>query len=177
MTHISLYAATVPGFQQVLGSVLGLLEKAEEYCREEALEPSALIEASIAPDMLPFSFQIKLTAAHSLGAIEGVQCGLFAPDSDDPLPQSFGELRQMVQDALNGLSELEPAQVDAVAGRDMRFEFGDRRMDFTAEDYLLSFAVPNFYFHAATAYDILRMNGVPIGKRDYLGKIRLKVPS
>lgn len=176
MTQFSLYAATVPGFRQVLGSVSGLLDKAEAFCRDGALEPSELIEARIAPDMMPFSFQIKLAVAHSFGAIEGVQRGVFSPDRD-PLPQTFGELKRMVQDALQGLSELTPAEVDAFIGRDMRFEIGDTRMDFTAEDYLMSFAVPNFYFHAATAYDILRMKGVAIGKSDYIGQIRLKVPS
>lgn len=175
MTNFSLYAATIPGFQQVLGAVAGLIDKAEAFCRDGALEPAELIEARIAPDMMPFSFQIKLTAAHSYGAIEGLRRGTFSPDRD-PLPDSFDALRQMVRDALDGLSQLTPAEVDAFVGADMRFEVGDTRMDFTAEDYLLSFAVPNFYFHATTAYDILRMKGLAIGKRDFIGKVRLKVP-
>lgn len=176
MTQFSLYAATIPGFQQVLGSVSGLLDKAEAFCRDGALAPSELIEARIAPDMLPFSFQIKLTVAHSLGAIEGLRQGVFSPDRD-PLPDNFDALRQMVQDARNGLAQLTPAEVDGFVGGDMRFEVGEMRMDFAAEDYLLSFAVPNFHFHAATAYDILRMKGVAIGKRDYLGQLRIKVPA
>ena len=72
------------------------------------------------------------------------------------------------------MGSIEPVEVDAFVGRPMRFEFGERRMDFTAEDFLLSFSQPNFYFHATTTYAILRMKGMEIGKRDYMGQLRLK---
>ena len=74
----------------------------------------------------------------------------------------------------SSLEAVEAAEIDAFVGRDMRFAFGDRHIDFTAENFLLSFSQPNFYFHAATAYDILRWKGVPIGKRDFTGKPRTK---
>ena len=69
---------------------------------------------------------------------------------------------------------IDPAELDGLVGRDMRFEFGTRRMDFTAEDFLLSFSLPNFYFHATTAYDVLRNQGLPLGKMDFIGAVRLK---
>ena len=74
----------------------------------------------------------------------------------------------------SALEAIEPAEIESFIGRDMRFEFGARRLEFTAEEFLLSFSQPNFYFHATTAYDILRWKGVPIGKRDFTGKLRLK---
>ena len=77
-------------------------------------------------------------------------------------------------ETLAGLEAIDPAEVDGFLGRDMRFEFGERRMEFVAEEFLLSFSQPNFYFHAATAYDILRWKGLPIGKRDFAGMPRMK---
>jgi hypothetical protein len=70
---------------------------------------------------------------------------------------------------------LDPAEIESFIGKDMRFEFGGNSMDFNAEDFLLSFSMPNFYFHATTAYDILRMKGMAIGKRDFTGKVRKRV--
>ena len=169
----SLYAATVPSYRQILGGVAGLLRTAQTFCAEKGIAPADLTQARLAPDMFPFSFQVKLTIGHSIGAIEGVRKGTFSPDTS-PAPDSFGELAQQVDAALNGLAAIEPAEVDGYLGRDMLFVFGERRLPFTAEDYLLSFAQPNFYFHAATAYDILRWKGLPIGKRDFIGRLRLK---
>jgi len=73
------------------------------------------------------------------------------------------------------LEQVDPAEINGFLGRDMRFEFGERRLDFTAENFLLSFSQPHFFFHATTAYDILRNNGLTIGKRDFMGKTRVKI--
>jgi hypothetical protein len=89
-------------------------------------------------------------------------------------PQEFAALKARIVETLAALEALEAAEVDSFVGRDMRFAFGDRHVDYTAENFLLSFSQPNFYFHATTAYDILRWKGVPIGKRDFLGKTRKK---
>jgi hypothetical protein len=169
----SLYSATVPGYRQILEAVGGLLVKAEAFCKEQGIAPAELIQARLAPDMFPFAYQIKSAAVHSAGAIEGVRKGVFSPDMSPP-PESFAMLSARIADALAALAAVSPAEVDALVGRDMRFEFGERRMEFTAENFLLSFSQPNFYFHAATAYDILRWKGVAIGKRDFMGKPRLK---
>jgi len=79
-----------------------------------------------------------------------------------------------VTDAQATLKALTPDEVNGMEGRDMAFQIGDRRMPFTVENFLMSFSLPNFYFHATTAYDILRQKGVPLGKRDYMGQMRLK---
>lgn len=170
---LSLYAATISSYRQTLGAVVGLLHTAQAFCAEKGMEAPELIQARLAPDMLPFAYQVKSTAVHSLGAIEGVRRGVFSPDKTPP-PETFAALEARITGTLSALEAIDPAEVESFIGRDMRFEFGDRHVDFTAEDFLLSFSQPNFYFHAATTYDILRWKGVPIGKRDFLGRLRRK---
>ena len=169
----SLYTATVPSYCQILEAVGRLLGKAEAWCADRGVAPNDIIQARLAEDMLPFAYQVKATAVHSLGAIEGVRKGVFSPDMTPP-PESFAALKARIADTLATLSALEAAEVDSFVGRDMRFAFGDRHLDFTAENFLLSFSQPNFYFHATTTYDILRWKGLPIGKRDFAGKPRTK---
>jgi uncharacterized protein len=172
----SLYAATVPSFQQILGAVSGLLDKAEAFCAEKSIEPREVIQARLTPDMLPLAYQVKSTAVHSLGAIEGVRNGVFSPDMSAP-PETFAALRSRIEETLGGLAKIEVAEVEGFLGRDMRFAFGTNYRDYTAENFLLSFSLPNFYFHAATTYDILRWKGMPIGKRDFMGRTRTKQSS
>lgn len=169
----SLYSATIPNFQQLLVAVAGLLVKAEAHCAERSIAPADLIQARLTSDMLPFAYQIKSTAVHSIGAIEGLRKGVFSPDLS-PSPEDFAGLKTRIATAQRDLATIEPAEIDGFLGRDMRFEFGDRRMDFTAENFLLSFSQPNFYFHATTAYAILRWKGLNIGKRHFTGPLRLK---
>jgi hypothetical protein len=169
----SLYAAIVPGYRQILGAVAGLTAKAETFCTEKGIAPQELIQARLAPDMLPFAYQVKSAAVHSLGAIEGVRRGVFSPDRTAP-PESFAALQARIAETLTALAAIDAAEIDGFLGRDMRFVAGERQVGYTAEDFLLSFSQPNFYFHAATAYDILRWKGVPLGKRDFLGQTRSK---
>ena len=172
----SLHAVTIPNYQQILSAVSRLLDKAETFCAERGLAAEEIIQARLAPDMLPFAYQVKSTAVHSLGAIEGVRRGVFSPDTTPP-PDSFPALRTRIAETLTALGAIEPAEMESFIGRDMRFALGDRHIDFTAENFLLSFSQPNFYFHAATAYDILRWKGVQIGKRDFIGSPRMKRPA
>ena len=173
MGGFSLYTAIVPSYSQVLRSVAGLLGKAEAHCAEKGIAPEELIQARLAPDMLPFAYQIKATTSHSLGAIEAVRKGVFAPDRSPP-PEDFPALHARIADALTALEALDPAEINAFVGRDLRFSVGERHTDFTAENFLLSFSQPNFYFHASTAYGILRLKGLEIGKRDFIGRPRSK---
>jgi uncharacterized protein len=169
----SLYAATVPSYVQTLGAVSGLLDKAESFCAAEGIAPQDIVQARLAEDMLPFSYQVKSTVVHSLGAIEGLRKGVFSPDMTPP-PESFSALKTRIAEALAALGAIDPGEIDGLIGRDMRFAFREHRIEFTAENFLLTFSQPNFYFHAATAYDILRWKGVPIGKRDFMGKLRTR---
>lgn len=170
----SLYSATVPNFIQILGSVSRLVDKGEAFCKETGLAPDEIVQARLAPDMFPFAYQVKSTVTHSIGAIEGAKSGVFSPNLDAP-PETFAAMKAKVEEAIAALGKITPAEVDALVGRDARFEFRDTKLPFTAENFLLSFSTPNFYFHAATAYDILRWKGVQVGKRDFIGRARMKV--
>jgi hypothetical protein len=169
----SLYAATIPSFQQILGAISGLLDKAEAFCVEKGIAAQDLIQTRLAADMLPLAYQVKSTAVHSLGAIEGVRKGVFSPDITPP-PETFAALKARIAETLTALEKIDSAEIDGFLGRDMRFAFGNNHRDYTAENFLLSFSLPNFYFHATTTYDILRWKGLPIGKRDFMGKTRTK---
>lgn len=170
---LSLYTVTIPAFRQTIDAVAGLLGKAEVFAAETGIDLQSLADARLAPDMLPFAYQVKAVATHSLSAIEGVRAGIFAPDRS-AFPTDFAAMRALLDTTAAALAALDPAEVDGFTGRDMAFVMGERRMEFTAEDFLLSFSLPNFYFHAATAYDILRSKGVSLGKRDFLGQPRMK---
>ncbi len=169
----TLYAATVPAYLQTLGALGGLIQKADAHCTAKGIAPEELIQARLAPDMFPFAYQVKSVKVHTLGAIHGVRKGVFSPDRTAS-PDSFAAMRTLIEDAVRELETVTPEEVESFIGRDMRFEFGETRMDFTAENFLLSFSQPNYYFHATTAYDILRWKGLEIGKRDFMGRPRLK---
>lgn len=171
---ISLYDATIPSYLQVLGAVSALVDKAAAFAVEQGLPPEELIGARLAGDMLPFAYQVKSAAVHSLGAIEGVRKGSFSPDMTPP-PATFDGLKSRMTETITALEAVTPAEMEGFIGRDMCFLIRGTQMNFTAETFLLSFSQPNFYFHATTAYDILRWKGVQIGKRDFIGKLRLKV--
>jgi hypothetical protein len=170
---ITLYDATVGSFLQVLGGVTGFLDRGLAHCRDNNIDPGEIVETRLYGDMLPFRFQVLCVAHHSLGAIEGVKKGLFGPPND-PTPYTYEQLQGLVADARAGLEKWTPAEVNALEGRDVTFQTGDYKSPFVAEGFLLSLSLPNFYFHATTAYDILRSKGVPIGKRDYVGQLRRK---
>lgn len=170
---ISLHDALVPSFRQVIGASLGLLAKAEAFGAEHGHAADTIIGHSLAPDMFGIPFQVQSIAGHSMGAIEGVRAGIYTPKLT-PGPTEFAGLKAVLTDADAGLGALDPAELDGYLGRDMLFQLRDMKMPFTAENFLLSFSQPNFYFHAATLYGILRNKGMPLGKRDFLGMPRLK---
>ena len=169
----SLYDASVANYLQTLGGVDGFLDRALEHYREQGIDAEKIVETRLAPDMQPFRFQIISVAHHSRGAIEGVQQGVFSPPSFKT-PYDFAGLQGLVTQTVEALSALTPEAVNALGGKDVIFALGERKLPFTAEGFLMSFSLPNFYFHAATAYDILRTNGVPLGKRDFMGRLKLK---
>ncbi len=169
----SLYDATVANYLQILGAVSGFLDKSLTYFQEKGIDPAEVVQARLAPDMLPLRFQLISVAHHSRGAMEAAKNGVFVPPFGKP-DLTYADLQAMVTEARNELSALSPEAVNALVGRDVTFKIGDRALPFTAEGFLMSFSLPNFFFHAATAYDILRHRGAPIGKRDFIGKMKLK---
>jgi hypothetical protein len=170
---ISLYEASVTSYLQVLGAVRGILVRGLEHCQQEGMDPADLIETQLAPDMKPLRFQIQMVVHNSAGAIDAFQSGIFQPPHG--LPDSdFAGLQALIDDAINTMEELTPSEVNAHEGAEVMFRATGGDMRFTAEGFLLSFSLPNLHFHATTAYDILRALGVKLGKRDYIGALRLK---
>lgn len=170
---LSLYDTLIPNFKQTLGGLAGVLEKAEAHCAGGAMLLEDCVGKRLIADMGPLSFQVQQAITHSVGAIEATKVGLFSPNMTPP-PNALSQLKDDVGAALIALGRYTPAEINALEGRDMAFQMGERRMEFTAENFLLSLSVPNFYFHATTAYNILRHNGVALGKGDYMGRPRLK---
>jgi hypothetical protein len=169
----SLFDATVANYLQILDAVGGYLGKSLTHFREKGVDLAQVVDARLAPDMLPLRFQIVSVAHHSRGAMEAAKTGVFTPPSAKP-DLDYAALQSLVAEARNEVSVLTPEVVNALVGRDVTFKVGDRALPFTAEGFLMSFSLPNFFFHAATAYDILRHNGAPLGKRDFIGKLKLK---
>ncbi len=170
---VSLHTASVGTFLQVLPSIAGLIDKAEAHCKENGLGDEALTGATLADDMWPLAKQITSVVQHSAGTIAALKSKVIGPDMT-PAPQNFTALRQRVTDGMAMLQAVDPAELEALSGGDMCFQIGERRMEFTAEDFLLTFSLPNFYFHATAAYAILRAKGLKIGKMDFMGRPRMK---
>jgi hypothetical protein len=168
----SLYSLCVPGYLQTLTAVEGFLEKGRQHGQSAGLDLQSLVDARLAHDMLPLRFQIVSVAHHSLGTVRALESGAFGPPTDSAL--DYAGLQKLVAETRAALAGVSAADVDRQAGRDVVFTLGQMKLPFTAEDFVLSFSLPNFYFHAATAYDVLRMKGVPLGKADFLGPMRMK---
>ena len=168
----SLYDLSVGSYLQVAASTAGFLEKGAAHCAENDISLDEIVATSLYPDMLTFHFQIVSVVHHSIGAIKGLQAGEFAPPSgyDDT---DYAGLQGYLNDAITELQSLDAASINALEGGSMKFKIGSNEIPFTNENFILSFSLPNFYFHATTAYDILRMKGVPLGKRDFLGQMRM----
>ncbi len=169
---ISLYDVSVANFLQAVTGVAGFLDKGRAHFADKPDALEEIVESRLYPDMLPFRFQVISVVHHSQGAIEGVKKGTFSPRMDGP--KDYAGLQQIVADARTMLKALTREEIDALEGKDMFFEFRDSKLPFTTQDFLMSFSTPNLHFHAATAYDLLRMKGVPVGKRDFMGPLRLK---
>jgi len=169
----SLYDATVTNYLQILGAVGGFLDKSLTHFRDKGIDPAEIVETRLAPDMAPLRFQIVSVAHHSRGAIEAAKTGVFSPSMGKP-GLDYAALQGLVSEASKELSGLTPEDVNALIGRDVTFKLGERALPFTAEGFLMSFSLPNFFFHATTAYDILRHKGAPLGKRDFMGRLTLK---
>lgn len=170
---LSLYDVSIASYLQTLGAVSGFLAKGREHFEKNGIDLKQVVETRLIADMLPFRFQVISVAHHSLGAIQGIEAGVFKPPPGMP-DADYAALERLVADACSGLEKYTREAIDALEEKDVVFKLGDRSMPFVTRNFVLSFSLPNFYFHATTAYDILRMMGVPIGKRDFTGMPRIK---
>jgi hypothetical protein len=164
---LTMSKASVPAFVRGLTILSTLLKKGEEHAAQAGTEPEALLGARLAEDMLPLTAQVQRasdTAKFAAQRIGGGEAPKFADDET-----SFAQLQERIASTIAYLQSVDAAQLDAGAEREVTLKFGSFGANFTGESYLLTFALPNFYFHVVTAYDILRNQGVKIGKLDYLG--------
>ena len=158
---------TTPAFVRGLTVLSDLLTKAEQHAASAGIAPETLLGARLIDDMLPLSAQIQRasdTSKFAVSRISGVDGPKFADDE-----QTFAQLQQRIADTIAYLESVDTALLDAGGASEVKLNWGAKGADFTGESYLLTFALPNFYFHIVTAYDILRSQGVKIGKLDYLG--------
>lgn len=169
---ISFYDASVGSYQQVLGSVAAILDKGAAFAAEGGIALEEIVATKLRDDMMPFHFQIVSVCHHSWGALQGMRDGRFAPPSFE-LDKDYQGLQALVREAQEGVASITESEAADLGDKSMVFVIGDREMPFTNENFLLSFSLPNFYFHATTTYDILRMVGVPLGKMDFLGKMKM----
>ena len=165
---MSFYDAVVPAYLQMLGSLTGLLTKAEAHCKAKNIQPEVLLGSRLFPDMLPLSRQIQLASDF---AAKG--CARLTHSEVPSTPDTettFDELKQRLAKTIDYVKSFKPAQFDGADAKDVTFPAGpNTSLTLKGQQFLNAFSFPNFYFHAATAHGILRHNGVEIGKRDFLG--------
>jgi hypothetical protein len=165
---MSFYDAVVPAYMQMLGSLTGLLTKAEAHCEAKKIQPEVLLGARLYPDMLPLSKQIQLVSDFAAKGCARVTHSEVpsTPDTE----KTFAELKQRLANTIAYVKTYKPEQFEGADAKQVTFPAGpDRSITVTGQQFISSFSFPNFYFHAATAHGILRHNGVEIGKRDFLG--------
>lgn len=181
----SLYDLSVPTFLQTTRAVAGFLERAAKHCADTGADADDFVDARLIADMAPFHFQIEALKNHSVWGLEAVRTGDFnPPELIGSMP--FARLQALMAEAIAALEALTPVEVNSWAGKVLNIKlhrplnendrawtpWAPRQHAFTPETFLLSSSLPNFHFHAVTAYNILRSRGVPLGKRDYEGQLR-----
>ncbi|WP_315781901.1 MULTISPECIES: DUF1993 domain-containing protein [unclassified Bradyrhizobium] len=165
---MSFYDSTVPAYLPILGSLSGLLSKAEAHCEAKKIAPEVMLGARLYPDMLPLSRQIQLACDFAAKGCARLTHSEIPSTPDTEM--SFAELRQRLAKTIDYLKTFTPAQFDGADSRDVTFPAaGGVSMTLKGQDFVNRVSFPNFYFHAAIAHGILRHNGVEIGKRDFLG--------
>lgn len=164
---ISMYASSIPVFKHILGSLSDILDKAEAHAAAKKIEPSALLQARLFPDMFTMRRQVLIACDFAKGASARL-AGVDVPKYEDT-EQTFGELKARIAKTLAFIDTLAPAQIDGSEERDITTQAGPETKHFKGQRYLLHYALPNFYFHVTTAYAILRHSGVELSKHDYVG--------
>ena len=162
-----MYQASTPCFARILRNLSSIIDKAEAHCTAKKIEPAALISARLFPDMFAFTRQVQIACDTAKGAVARL-AGVDIPKHEDT-EQSFAELKTRIAKTLDFIESIPAAKIDGSEEREivLPMRSGERR--FKGMQYLLGFAYPNFYFHATTAYALLRHNGVELGKMDFIG--------
>ena len=166
---ISMYQASVPLFRSLLGGLSGVLDKGAAFCEAKGVDPSVLINDRLAPDMFPLSRQVQIACDMAKGGAARL-AGAEVPSWDDN-EKTFSDLTARIAKTLAFIEGFTPAQIDGSEEREIVLTMRSGEMRFVGQQYLIGFVIPNVIFHCATAYNILRHNGVDVGKRDFLGGV------
>jgi len=164
---LSMYSASVPVFRQVLGSLAAILEKAESHADLKKIDPQALLQARLFPDMFPLLRQVQVAADFAKGTVARLG-GIEVPRYED-VETDFAGLQERIAKTLAFIDSVPREAIEDSADREVTVGTGANQRQFRGQPYLLHYSLPNFFFHATTAYDILRHNGLEIGKRDFIG--------
>lgn len=163
---ISMYSASVPVLQHMLRNLAGILKKAAAYAEARKIDPNVLLQARLFPDMYPLIKQVQITSdnAKAVARLTSIEM----PKYEDK-ETSFADLQARIAKTIVFLDGIAPEQVDGSEDRVIILQMRDKKLEFKGQDFLHNRLLPNFYFHLTTAYNILRHNGIEIGKGDYLG--------
>ena len=164
---ISMYQVSVPRFVNILGNLSNILDKAQAHVDARKLDPTTLTTYRLFPDMLPMTSQVQIACDTAKGAVArmaGVQIPVF-----EDTEKTLAELKARIAKTVAFIQSVKPEQIDGTEDKEIVIKRGEREDRYTGMQFLLGRALPNFYFHVTTAYNILRHNGIEIGKRDYLG--------
>ena len=164
---ISMYQASAPRFANTLKNLSAILDKAQAHVEARKIDPAVLLASRLYPDMFPLIRQVQIASDNAKGAVARL-AGVDVPKYEDT-EQTLPELKARIARTIDFVSSFKPAQIDGSEDKNIHLKLGPLEVDWKGMQYLLGFALPNFYFHVVTAYDILRHNGLEIGKRDYIG--------
>lgn len=165
--QISMYQASAPRFIHILNNLSVMLDKAQAHVEAKKIDPAALTAFRLFPDMFPLSKQVQVATDLSKGAVARL-AGVEVPKYEDT-EQTFAELKARIAKTIAFINTIKREQIDGSEDRDIVMKLGKQDYTFKGIQFLLNFAYPNFYFHATTAYNILRHNGVELGKKDFVG--------
>jgi hypothetical protein len=164
---LSMYQASIPQLEKMLTNLSNILKKGEEFAKAKNIDGSVLINARLAPDMFPLAKQVQIACdqvKNGMARLAGIE-----PPAFDDNETTFAQLQERIAKTITFAKSITPAQLDGGETKEIRFSIKEWKFEFVGEQYLLTWIIPNFYFHVTTAYNILRHNSVEIGKADYLG--------
>ena len=165
--QISMYQSSAPRFVHTLNNLSAMLDKAQAHADAKKIDPAVLTSFRLFPNMFPMSRQVQVACDVSKGAVARL-ASVEVPKHEDT-EQTFAELKARIAKTVAFINTIKPAQIDGTEDKDIALKLGKQEVKFKGMQYLLNFAYPNFYFHATTVYNILRHNGVELGKKDFVG--------
>jgi len=164
---MSMYQASIPQLTKMLTNLSNILKKGEEFAKAKNVDGAVLVGDRLSPDMFPLSKQVQIACdqvKNGMARLAGIE-----PPKFDDQESTFAELQERIAKTIAFANTIQPAQVDGTEAKEIKFSIKEWHFEFVGEQYLFTWIIPNFYFHVTTAYNILRHNGVEIGKADYLG--------